>query len=237
VAETRDLTAIIETVRLQAAETERRAKRRIAITGALCVFVAGYMTWMHTQLSKLDAEAVTVIARAEVQARIPELADRVSEMAVDAAPGLLDQGEAAIMRMPSILRDTVEERLAERTDALIGDMAERLNEGLAKALDPHIEALRNSGTDGKPASLDELMGNLREQYRANAGTLVAELYVAYAREISGVNDYLIHLRENPQLTEREGIHKQIIHASVALRGHFIEPIPAAVGMHESDSAE
>ncbi len=234
-ADTRDLTQIIESVRNQAAENERRARRRIAITAGLCVFVAGYMTWMHTQFSKLDADAVTVIARAEVEAHLPELADHVTQVALDAAPGLMDQGEAAVMRMPSTLRDTVESRISEKTDGLIDEMAHRLNAELGAALDPHIELLASSGKDGEPASLDDLMDNLREQYRTNAGNLVAQLYVAYAKEISGVNDYLVHLRDSEHLNEREGIHKEIIHASVAMRAHFIESTPASVGMNAEDS--
>jgi len=239
VADTRDLSQIIANFRERADENERRMKRRIAITAVLCVFVAGYMTWMHAQISKLDAEAVMDIARAQVEAKLPELGEELTTRAMEAAPDLMDQGEAAVMRVPSMLRDTVEARLDERADGLIDDMATRLADQLSSSLDTRLERLAEAGEDGRPPALDDLMTELREQYRTKAGSLVAELYVAYAKEIGGVNDYLIHLRDSQELNERERIRKQIIHASVALRQHYIEPIaPVGVGATESvDSGE
>jgi hypothetical protein len=238
-ADHRDLTAIISTFRDRATETERRAKRRIVLTGVLCVFVASYMTWMHTQVAKLDADAVMDIARGQIEAKLPELGDELTTMAIDAAPGLMDQGEEAVMRVPSTLRDTVETRLAARADGLISDMEKRLGDGLAEALDPHVATLATSGENGQPIALEDLMLSLRQQYRDNAGTLVAELYIGYAKEIGGVNDYLVHLRDSKELNEREGIHKEIIHASVALRHHYIEPVEAtdSVGMTPESSAD
>lgn len=235
-ADQRNLGEIIASFRERAEENERRAKRRIVITGLLCLFVAGYMTWLHGKVSQLDADAVMDIARGEIEAKLPELGDELTTMAMDAAPGLMDKGEEAVMRVPSTLRDTVEDKLAARADDLIGEMELKLNDGLSEALDPHLERLATAGEDGGPIPLDELMGNLREQYRTNAGALVAELYVAYAKEIGGVNDYLVHLRESKELDEREAIHKEIIHASVALRHHYVQPVAGSDGS-ESASAE
>jgi hypothetical protein len=225
VADRRDLDELIAAMRERTTENERRAKRRIAVTAALCVFVAGYMVWMHAKVSKLDYDAVMDIARAELEAKLPDLGQELTTMAMDAAPGLMDKGEEAVMRVPSTLRDTVEEKLAARADSLISEMEVKLNDGLSEALDPHLHQLATAGEDGGPIPLNDLMDNLREQYRTKAGSLVAELYVAYALEIGGVNDYLVHLRDSKELDEREAVHREIIHASVAMRQHYVVPIP------------
>lgn len=235
-ADTRTFDDIVSDYRLRTAAAERRAKTRVVFTTLLALAAAVYMTWLHATFSKLDAQAVTEIARAEVEARLPELGDQVTQMALDAAPGLMDRGEQALLAAPAQLADRLEERLAAGTDRVLDEVALKLDMHLDDFVSPRLEQLEETAQVGDPPPVDELMQQLRGQYRAKAGALMDELYVAYAREIGGVNDYLIHLRDGEHLTGREAIEKEIIEASVALRRHYITPVQP-VGNTEDETAE
>ena len=223
-AEQRNLADIVTDLREATLRAERSAKRRVVVTTLLALGAACYMTWLHAEFSKLDAQAVTEIARAEVQARLPELGEQVTQMALDAAPGLMDRGEQALLSAPSAILTNVEERLAEKTDAVLAEVSVTLDRELDDFIGPRLEQLESVSAGGDPPSLDELMEGLRAQYREKAAGLMSEIYVAYAHEIGGVNDYLLHLKTGEELTRRQKIEKEIIEASVALRRHYIEPI-------------
>jgi len=234
-AETRTYDDIVSDYRLRTAAAERRAKTRVVCTTLLALAAAVYMTWLHATFSKLDAQAVTEIARAEVQSRLPELGDRVTQMALDAAPGLMDRGEQALLAAPAQLADSLEERLATGTDRILDEVTTRLDTQMEAFVTPRLEQLEETAQVGDPPSVDELMQELRNQYRVKATALMDELYVAYAREIGGVNDYLVHLRDGEHLTAREAIEKEIIEASVALRRHYVTPVEP-VGTVEDETA-
>lgn len=212
----------------------RKARSRITMTAALVVVVCCYMGWLYHSISKLDAEAVTEIARVEVQSRLPEMGERLEQMAIEAAPAVMDQAEDAILSAPAALRDSVESRLLSGTDAVIDETAHKLDEALTAAIAPNLDAMEQSFGDDTP-TLDDMVASLRESYRTNLQGMTDELYVAYAQEISGVDDFLVRLKTAEDLSPRERAQKEIIEASVALRRHFIEPIePTSLTVDEDD---
>jgi type VI protein secretion system component VasK len=223
-ADQRNLSDIIAELRETSRQAERRAKRRVVVTTLLALCAACYMTWLHAEFSKLDAQAVTEIARTEVQARLPEIGDRVTQMALDAAPDLMDRGEEALLSAPSAILDNVEERLADKTDEILAEVSATLDRELDAFVGPRLEELEKLSEGGDPPPLDDLMSEVRAKYREQASGLMAEIYVAYANEIGGVNDYLLHLKTGEELTRRQKIEKEIIEASVALRRHYVDPI-------------
>ncbi len=235
-AETSKMADLIVAFRETAQHAEKRARRRIVVTTILAVAAACYMTWLHASFSKLDAAAVTDIARAEVQSRLPELGDKLTSMAIDAAPGLMKRGEDALLSAPSALRTTLEERLASHTDAVLDDVAAKLDTELDNFVTPRLEQLNAASENGVPPPLDDLMQELRKEYRTKATALMYELYIAYSREIGGVNDYLLRLKAGENLSRRETIDKEIVEASVALRRHYIEPLTPIV-IEEDKTAE
>ncbi len=221
-----DIQNLVERFRSGVESETKKARRRTWLLGALIVFCCGYMSWLHHSVSKLDAQAVTAIARAHVESQLPELSERLTEVAIDAAPDVIDRGEAVIRRAPSALRDTVEERLLRETDAVMEQLAEQLDQDLGDSIDGYLRAVASAGngTPGSPTP-DELMTELRRVYREKAGILLDHLYVAYATEIGAVDEQLERLRTSDQLSPRERAQREVIEASVALRKHFITPYP------------
>ena len=233
-ADRKTLAELMDDFRDRAEAGHKKARFRIGLTGVLMVVVCGYMGWLYHNISKLDAQAITEIARAEVQSRLPEVGEQLEQMAIDAAPAVIDHAETAILAAPGALRDSVESRLLSGTEAVIDDTARNLDQQLTAAIAPNLAALKAASGDAAP-TLDQLVTSLRKSYRASVEGMTGELYLAYAREISGVEDFLVRLKTAEDLTPRERVQKEIIEASVALRRRFVEPIePTSLTVGETD---
>jgi hypothetical protein len=228
------LTALVTEFRETAEAAHRKARFRIGLTMAMIAFVGAYMAWIHNGLSQLDAPAVTAIARIEVESRLPEMGAQLTQAAKDAAPGLLDRGEGALMSAPSMLRDHLEGRLLDSSDDMVARATEHLNEQLTLAFEVKLEGLQEQ-TGGQRITMDEMIQQLRGDYRASVTGMSDQLYVEYAEEIHQLDEFLVRLRTDEHLSPRERTQKEIIEASVALRSHFITPIqPITLNDEQSD---
>lgn len=72
-----DTNQLVARVRAEIEQDDRQALNRarvgIAIRGALIVFVMGYMMWVSSAVSKLDAPTLTQAAMAHFEERLPDL--------------------------------------------------------------------------------------------------------------------------------------------------------------------
>ncbi len=237
-ADSRSLPEIVESVRAEARANEARLKRRIALTFGMAVFAAGYLGWLHARFTELDANAVTEIARGQVEARLPDLGRRVSQMAVDAAPDLLDRAEEGLLSAPQTLRDAVEARLTSHVEGVLDEAAGAFDEQLAAVVEPAFAQVADAGGDSGPPPVEELMDALRARYREQVGGMVARVYTSYAERVASVDEYLRRLRSAGDLTVRERADREIIEASVALRRFHIDPVATpATEVGRVDDAE
>ena len=105
---------------------------------------------------------------------------------------------------------------------------------LTLAFEVKLEGLQEQ-TGGQRISMDEMMQQLRGDYRASVTGMSDQLYVEYAKEIRSLDEFLVRLRTDEHLSPRERTQKEIIEASVALRRHFITPIqPISLNDEQSD---
>ena len=195
----------------------RRIKRGVYIQAAILVFVFGYMTWLYTSMSKLDAEALTSVAATQLQQMIPELRDEVRNYAIAAAPELAVQAQGLFLELPRTLGAKLEEHIIQEADARMKDFEADLGEKLSGILDAQVALVKelNPGATAEE-SLDTAIRGVSAEYRDKMAGAIDFMYDDYSREVRKLDDYLTRLQTSEDLSETEKIDKELIEAWMVL---------------------
>ena len=194
-----------------------RAKLGIGLRLFLIVFVIGYMTWVSSAVSKLDAPALTQVAVAHFEERLPELRAEIRDYAIARAPEVTDRAGDLLVQLPAHLREALEGQLLAKTDELIARLENDVDAALTVVIDDQMELVRTELPDGTPEQqLDAIILGVSNVFRDTMIAAVDEMYIDYSREIQRLNAYLEHLQRSDDLTESEELDKELIETWMVL---------------------
>ena len=194
-----------------------RAKAWIAVRIFLILFVVGYMTWIFSAVSRLDAQELTRIAAVSIEEKLPQFRADLRDFAIERAPELTDQARDMLLQIPGHLREAVEGPLIEKTDDLIVRFETDLNGAISTVIDDQIELIRAEFPDGTPEEqLDAIILGISDNFSETTREALDGMYEDYVQELQNLNARLNHLLRSPDLTESEKIDKQLIEAWMIL---------------------
>jgi hypothetical protein len=194
-----------------------RAKLGIGLRLVLIAFVIGYMTWVSSAVSKLDAPALTRVAVAHFEDRVPELRAEIRDYAIARAPEVTDRAGDLLVQLPARLREALEGQLLAKTDELISRLETDVDLALTVVVDDQIELVRAELPDGTPEQqLDAMILGVSNVFRDTMIAAVDEMYIEYSGEIRRLNAYLEHLQRSDDLTESEELDKELIETWMVL---------------------
>ena len=212
---------LLDEVRSDLEREDRRSVSRAWVGVGLRIFfllfVAGYMTWVHSAVSRLDADSLTKIAAMQLEERLPQMRADLRDYAIARAPEVIDKARDLLLELPAQLRKKVESQLLARSDELIARLESDVDIALGVVIDDQIEAIRTALPDGSPEDqLDALILGLSDTFRDTMIAAVDELYEQYSAEVTKLNDHLIHLQKDEDLSDSEIIDKKLLEAWMVL---------------------
>ncbi len=196
---------------------QKKEIRGIAVLACLIVFVLTYMTWLYTQLAKLDASVLTRIVGAKVEESLPEMQLRLRDELVRMTPDIVREAETFVLESPARFRAELEVRIVEEARRLTAKVEAELDKYLTENLQHTIALLKQANASATPESaFDELLAEVRAEYKTKIKTLLDGMYFDYRSAMDRVHSYLVRLENSPNLTEPEKLDKQIIECWVVL---------------------
>ena len=194
-----------------------RARIGIAVRAVLIVFVLGYMTWLFDAVSKLDAGALTGMAADAVTEQIPEFRADLQAYAIGQAPMVTDMARDTLMQLPATMRQKMQQRLLDETGTLISRFESDIDTALGEVLDQQLAALRAASPGDRPEEqLDALILGVSGEFRDTMTGALDELYFEYSAEVRRLNDHLVHLQQDDNLTASEQMDRQLLEVWMTL---------------------
>lgn len=194
-----------------------RVRTGIILRALLIVVVVGYMTWISSAVSKLDAEELTRIAAAEIEERLPEMRAELRDYAIRMAPDLTDHAKEVFLELPGQMRQFVEAQLLAKTDELIAQFEADVDGAITVVIEDQIRLVKAGLPGASPEQqLDALVLGVSDIFRETMIEAIDELYIGYAGEVRTLNARLDRLLTGHDLTESEKIDKQLIEAWMVL---------------------
>ena len=194
-----------------------RAKLGIAIRAVLIVFVLGYMTWLFSAVSELDADSLTAMAADSVVEQITEFRENLQVYAIEQAPMVTDMARDTLMQLPTHMRTHLQDRLVRESNALIARFETDVDAALGEILDQQLAALRESSPGDLPdRQLDALILGVSDEFRDTMTGALDELYFEYSAEVRRLNDHLVHLQQDDNLTASEQMDRQLLEVWMTL---------------------
>ena len=195
----------------------KRAKLGIGIRVVSIVFVLGYMSWLVSAVTKLDAPALTQLAGAHLESRIPELRETLTTLAIDAAPAVTDHARDLLLELPGSLRGHVEELLVAQTDRLIERFESDVDAAIGVVVEDQLELVRSGMPGAGPEEqLDAIILGVSDEFHDTMIATLDQLHEEYANEVQRLGARLQHLQSGDPLTADEQIDKQLIEAWMVL---------------------
>jgi hypothetical protein len=191
-------------------QTQRRGKRRIATLAVLILVVLGYLSWIHTQVVRMDAEAVSDVATGYVLANLPQVKQQLRAELIDAAPQLTDEAKRALLGAPRFFRKQIEAALPYASSAL----ALRLEDELTAHLTMVVEELADLPEERR--NVKDLVEDARAAYQGMLLTIIDDMHGQFAGAMRDLNKRLRELQTSKKLTPRQKVEKELIEASVVL---------------------
>ena len=204
----------------------QRVKVAIAVKVVLVVFVAGYMSWIMSVVSRLDARELTRIAAMSVEERVPQWRAEVRDYALAVAPDVTDQARDMFVTLPGHMREYLETELLLATDTVVRRFESDVASAVGTVLDDQIETMKAEMPDSSPEEqLEFMVMGVSGLFRDTMTEALDVFYVDYAAEVKKLNAHLDHLLRGDNLTESEKIDKQLIEAWIILVNEhdFIDP--------------
>ena len=232
-----DTNQLVARVRAEIEQDDRqalnRAKVGIAIRGALIVFVMGYMMWVSSAVSKLDAPTLTQAAMAHFEERLPDLRAEIRDYAIAQAPVVTDRAGDLLVQLPVQLREAIEGQLLAKTDELIARLETDVDAALTVVIDDQLELVQAELSDGTAEQqLDAIVLGISDVFRVTMLEAIDEMYVEYAAEIRKLNAYLEHLQRSDDLTASAEIDKELLETWMVLvhKYDITDPMSVATAM-------
>jgi len=200
---------------------ENRAKLGIGVRIVLILFVAGYMSWISSSISGMDAAVLTQAAAASLETRLPELRVEMRDHALALAPELTDRARDLLLEMPAQLRAYLEAELLEQTDELLVRLETEVDLAIATVIDDQIALVQAQMPYGSPEEqLDAIVLGVSDAFRETMNEALDELYHDYSAKVREVNADLDRLLRADDLSESEKIDKQLIEVWMVLANEY-----------------
>ena len=190
----------------------------IIIQAILIIFFLGYMTWITSTVDDFTPDTLTVMASAELQQSLPQIRENLKEYALSVAPEVTEHARLAMLELPQVLRIRLEQEILTETDRILLDFEQEFDASLAHVLEENIEFLRQEVADVETDEerLDVVVNGVSQIYRQKMIDAVDAMYAKHTKDFGKLNDYLVMLQEEKDLTETQKIDKQLIEAWMVL---------------------
>lgn len=181
----------------------------VILLSVVSIGIIGYwLNHAHREFIKVTPEFAVNYGVAQVQTAIPTLTPRLTQQAIDAAPGIFDDAEERLGQIPDQFATMLMTRTSEELDKLLPQVEEELYESLKVAL-AKAEAQRGPGVTDE-AQIKALITVLADTYAQESINLVAELKSRYTRTGGDVLAYLEFLADNKGLDKEQELQRQAL---------------------------
>ncbi len=197
----------------------RNERRKVGILLFLLVFVFGYMTWIYTSVSKLNAEMLTQQAGTYVESQLPAWRKELEAQTLQEAPALGNKLQEMLLDMPRTARNSLEKSLQAQGQRALREMEQALVEFTDKAIQQEIAHLaeRTPAETTNEEKLDLVMASLRKDFKLKVKAYLQMHYDSFSGEVRTLAQRLerLHLPVE-QLTPKERVERELIEVSVVL---------------------
>jgi DNA-binding protein H-NS len=210
--DTVDTNRPIEATLEQHVRGARTALLRTRIVGGiLLAAMACWLTWLHGEVSMLDADGMATLAGERARAAMPEAAASLRNKLEASAPQLVASAKAKLLDAPAHLR----EQLESKADQWIADATAKLDKSFSEHMAIDIESARAELEQRYPGMDDrtqirELMREFTEDY----GNQLIATMVAPAEDTDRITreiaEQIEHLAGAERLTAKEQIQREML---------------------------
>ena len=201
-------------------QQRQRRQRTYALVGGTVIVVCFTFLFSLTSLAaKLDADALTQIARLEVQNQLPEGRARVKGYLEAEAPRLVEQILRSFMEMIPQLRERVVAGITTELEVINKDFEDKLFEQFQKSLSASKSDIDRAFPDAtEEEKLRKLFQVVAKDFSRGINAAVNEVYPQYAAEMNRLESYLedLNSRELGELTDKQRTHREIIQTMLRL---------------------
>ena len=196
-------------------------KQKIYMIIGTIVIVSSFFSLLSltTTASKLDAQALTQIARLQVEQQLPEGRESVKTYLETEAPALIQQLVDSLLGMLPDLRGLVaegfEKKMAEVQEQVETQLRTKLNAALQSARANIDRAFPDTSEQEK---MEKLVAYVARDFEKSVEICFDEIYPEYSAEMNRIRSYLADLnhKDDSQLTDRERTHKEIFQTLLRL---------------------
>ncbi len=196
------------------AETSRRKYRVLIFVGILVVSSSFLSLFSITRAAaQLDPEALTRIARYEVEKQLPDGRRTIQVYLETEAPRLVSSLIDSLIACLPKLRHTLAEKSLQQFDGLNQQFEQRIGSKFSESLrraKQHITVAYPDSSDSE--RMEHLLRLVSKDFNETLTLATGELYPLYHAEMNRIHSYLTDLTVNPEaeLTEKERLHKEIL---------------------------
>jgi len=194
-------------------QQERRGKRRVIAIGVLVLIVLGYLGWLYSTVTQLNAEAVSQIASGYIRVNLPRFRESLRGSLTDAAPGIAAHSRQAILQAPRFVREQIEATLPYGSNSL----AVRFEDELNLSMDGAVTELAKA-TPRRDAKT--LISDARAAFRGMVAKIADESQAEFSAELANLRTRLLEIQGGEKLSERQKTERDLIRASLALMERY-----------------
>lgn len=211
------LAALEQELTLNVVRAERRARRNVILTFVLVLAVAGYWSYMYTQIAKVDANMVAEWAQHRTLQLAAESRPAVTQALKHRAPEVFDYLEARALETPAIISDKIRDIGLQQTQTVLDQSEPVITKVVVDGIEQAKASTKAAGFDGKdPAQMDKMIDTLVAQLHSGVKDGVDRLYAQYDLKAGEVTAYIDRLAAGRNLNPRERHLRAVIISFLAI---------------------
>lgn len=181
----------------------------------VCV-VGGYLFYLYGMLNEVKPDALAAVGRNQIENRLPAARAQLTQELKNRAPEVVQQiGDHLLTASPRLMRKA-QLWLTVEVDKKAEEVEQIVYEAMRTGIENEAEVMGLEGGGDDVARFRVLIDQVLVKYEANVVNLMTILYDKYAQHATEVNDYLQTLQAGELLSERQKIHRELVHTWVVL---------------------
>lgn len=200
------------------AEAVRKARRGVVVQGVVLVVVFAYMTFLYSQISKLNPDEFIGIIGTEAENQLPALKEAMVTHAKEIAPAATEQFKTYLLQLPDQGSEYLVNLAQQQAVHRLPQFEKQIDEALTLIITEQIATIKSESA-GSPTTEDQvrrLFNETRDEFRAKMLACVDDLYTHYHRAVMDARNQMVRLASAPDLTEKEALQKEIIEVWMVL---------------------
>lgn len=207
--------------RIEAQAKAKALKQRVILAaGVVLILMSGFvLTRLTVQGRDLDAEAMTMIGRNEIEKRLPGAREKLQWHLKSQAPQIVGEAYQALVDMLPGLRVYLMKDLNARIDELNASFENNLSKLLADRIQASKERIDSQYPElSDREKVERLITDVSNEFNRQYAAAVETLYVDYSKEMSRVSQNIVELRGSRpgEMSDEERIKREIIETMVQI---------------------